>query len=144
MIKSLNYFEWLKFLLTCMKINLLTLGLNQFWNIDVSIKFLYYSQSFPAGIYFFKINNGKTRIMCKIYSKLTIEIPERSHWYRSDVVIVNFEQNLHIVWCFNARIKGWSPVSDRTKMSHDLFKAPTASHSHSKCCNTVVMTLIVL
>ena len=29
-----------------------------------------------AGIYFFKVNNGNTRTMCKICSKLTIKTPE--------------------------------------------------------------------
>ena len=30
---------------------------------------------FPAGIYLLKINNGNTRTMSEIYSKLTIKIP---------------------------------------------------------------------
>ena len=30
-----------------------------------------------AGIYLFKVNNGKTRAMCEISSKLTIMTPER-------------------------------------------------------------------
>ena len=51
----------------------------------------------PAGIYFFKVNNGKTRTMCEIYSKLTIKTPERRHWRRSSVFIANFEQIWHIV-----------------------------------------------
>ena len=51
----------------------------------------------PAGIYFFKVNNGKTRTMCEIYSKLTIKTPERRHWRRSSVFIVNFEDISHLV-----------------------------------------------
>ena len=31
----------------------------------------------PAGIYLFKVNDGKTRTMCKLCSKLTIKTPER-------------------------------------------------------------------
>ena len=31
----------------------------------------------PAGIYLFKFNNGNTRAMCEICSKLTIKTPER-------------------------------------------------------------------
>ena len=31
----------------------------------------------PAGVYFFKINNGITRTMCENYSKLIIEALER-------------------------------------------------------------------
>ena len=34
---------------------------------------------FPEGIYLFKVNNGRTRKMCEICSKLIIKIPER-HW----------------------------------------------------------------
>ena len=48
-----------------------------------------------AVIYMFKVNNGNTRTMCEICSKLTIKTPERS-----DVFIVNFEQILHIVIMF--------------------------------------------
>ena len=33
-------------------------------------------QSISAGAYFFKVNNGSTRIMCKICSELTITTPE--------------------------------------------------------------------
>ena len=54
----------------------------------------------PAGIYFFKVNNGKTRTMFEIYSKLTIKTPERRHWRRSSVFIVNFEEIWHIVLVF--------------------------------------------
>ena len=48
-----------------------------------------------AVIYMFKVNNGNTRTMCEICSKLTIKTPERS-----DVFIVNFEQILHTVIMF--------------------------------------------
>ena len=42
----------------------------------------------PSGIYLFKVNNGNIVTMCEICSKLIIKIPERSHWLRSDVLIV--------------------------------------------------------
>ena len=35
--------------------------------------------------------------MCEICSKLIITIAERRHWYRSCVIIVNFEQLSHII-----------------------------------------------
>ena len=44
-----------------------------------------------ANIYLSIVNNRNTRKRCEIYSKLTIKIPERRHWRRSDVFIVNFE-----------------------------------------------------
>ena len=35
-----------------------------------------------------------------MYSKLTIKIPERRQWRRSDVFFVNFEYILHLVLVF--------------------------------------------
>ena len=46
----------------------------------------------PANVYLFKANNGNTRAMREICSKLTIKKPERRHWRRFGVFIVNFEQ----------------------------------------------------
>ena len=40
----------------------------------------------------FKVNNRNTRTSCEICSKLTIKTPERRHYRRSGVFIVNFEQ----------------------------------------------------
>ena len=48
------------------------------------------SDDFPASIYLFKVNNKNTKKGCKICSKLT-KTPERRHWRRSHVFIVNFE-----------------------------------------------------
>ena len=53
--------------------------------------------SVPAGIYLFKVNDGKTRGICEIRSKLkTTE--------RSDVVLVSLLLTLNIfrtrLWCF--------------------------------------------
>ena len=41
-----------------------------------------------ASIYLFKFNNGNTRKNYVLFSRT----PERSHWRRSAVFIVNFEQ----------------------------------------------------
>ena len=54
----------------------------------------------PAGIYFFKVDNGNTRTMCEIRSKLTIKTSERRHWRRYGIFIVNFEQVSHIALVF--------------------------------------------
>ena len=52
----------------------------------------------PAGIiYRLKVNKRNTRIRCEICSKLTIKIPERCHWRRSGIFIVNFKHISHIV-----------------------------------------------
>ena len=45
----------------------------------------------PAGNYMFKVSHRNTRTRCEICPKLTIETPERRHWRRSGVLIVNFE-----------------------------------------------------
>ena len=48
--------------------------------------------TFSAGIYLFKVNNGNTRKMLELCSKLPIKTPERRQWRRNGVFIVNFEQ----------------------------------------------------
>ena len=53
-----------------------------------------------AGIYLLKVNNRNTRTRCEICSKLTINTPERRHWRRSGVFIVNFEHISHLVLLF--------------------------------------------
>ena len=54
----------------------------------------------PFGNYMFKVNNRSTRTRCEICSKLTIKIPERRHWHRSGIFIVNFEHISHLVLVF--------------------------------------------
>ena len=54
----------------------------------------------PAGNCMFKVNNRNTRTRCKICSKLTIKTPERRHWRRSAVFIVNVEHISHLVVVF--------------------------------------------
>ena len=54
----------------------------------------------PGGIYLFEVNNGNTRAMCEISSKLTIKTPEQHLWRRLCVFIINFEQISHIVLVF--------------------------------------------
>ena len=55
---------------------------------------------YPAGNYMFRVNSRNTRTRCKICSKLTIKTPERRHWRRSGVFIVNFEYISHPVLAF--------------------------------------------
>ena len=54
----------------------------------------------PAGNYMFKVNNRNTRARCEICLKLTIKKPERCHWRRSRVFIVNLEHISHLVLVF--------------------------------------------
>ena len=55
---------------------------------------------YPAGIYLLKVNNRNTRIRCEICPKLTIKIPERRHWRRYGIFIVNFEHISRFVLVF--------------------------------------------
>ena len=55
---------------------------------------------FPDGIYLLKVNNRNTRTRCEICLKLTIKIPQRHHWRRSGIFIVNFEYISHLVLVF--------------------------------------------
>ena len=56
--------------------------------------------TFPAGNYMFKVNNRNTRARCEICLKLTIKTPERRHWRRCGVFIVNSEHMSHLVLVF--------------------------------------------
>ena len=51
---------------------------------------------YPVNIYLLKINNRNTRKRCQKCLKLTIKTPERRHWYRFGVFIVNFEHISHL------------------------------------------------
>ena len=48
----------------------------------------------------FKVSNTYTRTRCEICSKLTMKIPERRHWRRSGIFIVNFEHISHLALMF--------------------------------------------
>ena len=63
-------------------------------------QYFYYNTSIPVGIYLLKVNNRNTRTRREICSKLTIKTPERRHWRRPGVFIVNFEHLSHLVLVF--------------------------------------------
>ena len=66
-----------------------------------------------AGIYLFKINNRKTKIMREICSKSTLKTPEwryRRHWRRFGFFIRTFEQIsciFPILWTSKCRSGRW-------------------------------------
>ena len=62
---------------------------------------------FQAGIYLLKVNRN-TRARCEICSKLTIKTPERRHWRRSGVLIVNFLT--YLTPCSNVSIVNFENV----------------------------------
>ena len=55
---------------------------------------------YPLGIYLLKVIIRSTRTRCEIGSKLTIKRPERHHWRRSGVFIINFEHISLLVLVF--------------------------------------------
>ena len=57
----------------------------------------------------FKVNNRDTRAISGIFSKVTINLPERRHWLRSSVFIVNFEQ-VNTGWVKSGCLKGVNVV----------------------------------
>ena len=54
----------------------------------------------PANIYLFTVNNWNTRKRCEICSMLTIGTPERCHWRRFSVFMVNFKHISHLFLVF--------------------------------------------
>ena len=67
---------------------------------QISEMVLFVTIAIAASNYMFKVNNRNTRTRCKICSKLTIKIPERCHWRRFGIFIVNFERISHLVLVF--------------------------------------------
>ena len=58
------------------------------------------SQYYPSGNFMFKVNNRNTRTRREICSELSMKAPERRHWRRPGVFIVNFEHISHLVLVF--------------------------------------------
>ena len=68
---------------------------SQHYNIKIVVK-----ESIPTKTYLFKVNFKETRKSCEICLKLAIKIPERRHWRRSGVFIVNPEYISHLFLVF--------------------------------------------
>ena len=66
----------------------------------------------PFSMGLLKVSNRNTRTRCGICSNITIKRPERRHWRRSDVFIVNFE---HV-------IAGWENPSKSAFWTLDNIK----------------------
>ena len=71
---------------------------NAYFRIIYSV--IVFKISNTADIYLLKCNYRNIRTRSKICSKLTIKIPERHHWRRSGIFIVNFEHISHLVLVF--------------------------------------------
>ena len=57
---------------------------------SIALQYIQYSPETQLTL--FKVNNKNTRKRCEIYSKLTLNTPERQSLLRCGVFIVNFEQ----------------------------------------------------
>ena len=79
-------------LIYCSEVCFIDFGNNQSWLSCLIILFNY----FPASIYLHKVNSRNARKRCEICSKLTIKIPERHHWRRSGIFIVNLKHISHL------------------------------------------------
>ena len=80
---------------------------SSFFNKKTDRVFRILIQNFIANFYLFKVNNKDTRETCKTCSKLTLKTPERRHWNRSGVFIVNFEHISHLFLVFLLFISCW-------------------------------------
>ena len=80
-----------------MLVPLLTIVIVVVYSYIWSIQLLNQHRSRPAGICLLKVNYRNTRTRCEICLKVTIKIPERRHWRRSGIFIVNFEHISHLV-----------------------------------------------
>ena len=68
--------------------------------VAIKIYFMIKFNTNPVGICLFKGNNKSTRTRCEICLNLTIKTPDRRHWRRFGVSIVNFEHISHLVLVF--------------------------------------------
>ena len=93
-ISSLNF--WKK---TLFSLNILQNPIDQIQIFKVNPKYSNSQQKHSlSDIHLFKVNNENA--MCEICSKLTVKTPERRHWRRPDVFIVNSEHISHVVLVF--------------------------------------------
>ena len=58
-------------------------------------------KTLPAGICMFKVNDGNTRKLCEIGSKLRIKTPEQRHWCHSGIFMLNLNRFHTFFWCFH-------------------------------------------
>ena len=72
----------------------------------------------------FKVNNRNTRTRCEICSKLTIKTPERGHWCRSGVFIVNFERISQLALVFLLLTLGRKiPTGFNKRVGHGIYSS---------------------
>ena len=106
-------------------------------------KLIWSSRVFSARIYCFKVNNGKIKTMCKIFSKLTIKIPDQCQWHHSCVFILNFEQISHIVPVFQLLTSNKGMPDGLRLVLHVLYITAKSNMSFEYLLGAVCLTHII-
>ena len=57
---------------------------------------IFFGSHWQSNIYWFKVNNRKSRERCEMCSKLSIKTPQRRQWRRFGVFVVKFEHISHL------------------------------------------------
>ena len=111
---------------------LFTLKFKHLLHINLTGNYLFKDNNkntrYPVGIYLFKFKSGNTRKKWEIFLKLTLKTPERRHWHRSGVFIVNFEHTSHLflvflllpVICLLSNVLYFSNLTTKTPKQHQL------------------------
>ena len=78
------------------------------WQLSENFEIKWISNLIPVGNYMFKVNNRNAITRCESCSKLLINTPERRHWRRFGVFILNFS---HFTSCSRVSIVDFEKVN---------------------------------
>ena len=78
------------------------------WQLSENFEIKWISNLIPVGNYMFKVNNRNGITRCESCSKLLINTPERRHWHRFGVFILNFS---HFTSCSRVSIVDFEKVN---------------------------------
>ena len=89
----------------------------------------------------FKVNDRRTRARCEICSKLAIRIPERHHWRRSGIFIVNFWT--YLTPCSSVSVVNFEQVNAGWQEIHFNYLFPYWLTSLTTCVFAYVLTYVL-
>ena len=78
------------------------------WQLSENFEIKWISNLIPVGNYMFKVNYRNAITRCESCSKLLINTPERRHWRRFGVFILNFS---HFTSCSRVSIVDFEKVN---------------------------------
>ena len=78
------------------------------WQLSENFEIKWISNLIPVGNYMFKVNNRNAITRCESCSKLLINTPERRHWRRFGVFILN---SSHFTSCSRVSIVDFEKVN---------------------------------